>query len=94
MAAEKTAPVFGESTKQSDMATISRPLHTGITAVDSLTPIGKGQNMLVVGGLDLGRRELAMDAVVHQVLTLRGGWGAEVRVPCFCLSSVFGRTLL
>lgn len=58
--------LFGESTKQAAMATISQPLHTGVTAVDALTPIGRGQNMLLVASKDLGRQELALDAAVHQ----------------------------
>jgi len=63
---EKKLPVFGAPVLQGDMATISKPLHTGITAVDALTPIGRGQNMLLVGPLTCGRRELAHDTVVHQ----------------------------
>jgi len=79
--AEESAHLFGQSTKQSDMATISKPLHTGITAVDSLTPIGKGQNMLVVGSLALGRRQLAIDAAVHQ---------AKEGVACVYVSTTGG----
>jgi len=48
-------PMFGLPTSQASMATISKPLHTGITAIDSLTPIGRGQNMLLVGPLSCGR---------------------------------------
>jgi F0F1-type ATP synthase alpha subunit len=58
--------MFGTPTLQRDMATISKPLHTGITSVDALTPIGRGQNMLVVGTLDGGRKALAIDAVCNQ----------------------------
>ena len=62
----KECPIFGVSTQMADMATISRPMHTGITAVDALTPIGKGQNMLIVGSEALGRRKAALDAAITQ----------------------------
>lgn len=58
--------LFGEATLLADMATISRPMHTGVTSVDALTPIGKGQNMLIVGSEALGRRKLALDAAATQ----------------------------
>ena len=65
-AASQERPIFGVGTQLADMATISRPMHTGITAVDALTPIGKGQNMLIVGSEPLGRRRLALDSAITQ----------------------------
>lgn len=62
----KMLPMFGKPTLQANMATISKPLHTGVTAIDALTPIGRGQNMLIVGPLHCGRRDLAIDAVCNQ----------------------------
>ncbi|KAL3782361.1 hypothetical protein ACHAW5_000901 [Stephanodiscus triporus] len=55
-------PIFMPTPKISDIGLIDSPLVTGITAIDALTPIGKGQNMLVIGveededeGRDIGR---------------------------------------
>ncbi|KAL7546416.1 hypothetical protein ACHAWF_009757 [Thalassiosira exigua] len=42
-------PVFVPIPKISDIGLIDSPLVTGISAIDALTPIGRGQNMLVVG---------------------------------------------
>ena len=42
-------PIFVSIPKISDIGLIDSPLVTGITAIDALTPIGKGQNMLVIG---------------------------------------------
>ncbi|KAL7534539.1 hypothetical protein ACHAXR_005936 [Thalassiosira sp. AJA248-18] len=42
-------PLFVPIPKISDIGLIDSPLVTGITAIDALTPIGKGQNMLVIG---------------------------------------------
>ena len=42
-------PIFVPIPKISDIGLIDSPLITGITAIDALTPIGKGQNMLIIG---------------------------------------------
>ncbi len=42
-------PIFMPIPKISDIGLIDSPLVSGITAIDSLTPIGKGQNMLMIG---------------------------------------------
>ena len=45
-------PIFVPIPKISDIGLIDSPLVSGITAIDALTPIGKGQNMLVIGNAD------------------------------------------
>jgi F-type H+-transporting ATPase subunit alpha len=45
----KLRPIFVPIPKISDIGLIDSPLITGITAIDALTPIGKGQNMLIIG---------------------------------------------
>ncbi len=45
---------------------VHEPLLTGIKAVDTLVPIGKGQRQLLIGDSGLGRSALAIDAVVNQ----------------------------
>lgn len=47
-----TRPIFMPIPKISDIGLIDSPLVSGITAIDALTPIGKGQNMLVIGDAD------------------------------------------
>jgi len=64
--ASQERSLFGIATLLADMATISRPMHTGVTAVDALTPIGKGQNMLIVGSETLGRRKVGLDTAITQ----------------------------
>ena len=46
---ETLRPIFVPIPKISEIGLINTPLVTGITAIDALTPIGKGQNMLVIG---------------------------------------------
>lgn len=48
-AASSSRPIFVPIPKISDIGLINTPLVTGITAIDALTPIGRGQNMLVIG---------------------------------------------
>lgn len=52
---------------------ITRSLHTGVTAVDVLTPVGRGQCMLLVGERGSGKTALALDTLAAQ---------AHTGVPC------------
>ena len=65
LTARATRAIFSPSTLQSDLATISKPLHTGFTAIDALTPIGRGQNMLLIGSENLGRQEIVIDTILN-----------------------------
>ncbi len=49
-----------------DRASVSRPLHTGIKAVDALVPIGRGQRELIIGDRQTGKTSLAIDAILNQ----------------------------
>ena len=45
---------------------VNEPLETGILAVDSMLPIGKGQRELVVGDRQTGKTTIAIDAILNQ----------------------------
>jgi len=45
---------------------VSRPLQTGIKAVDSLLPIGRGQRELIIGDRQTGKTALAVDSILNQ----------------------------
>lgn len=45
---------------------INESLETGITAIDSLIPIGKGQRELIIGNRSTGKTTLVLDAIIHQ----------------------------
>lgn len=45
---------------------VNRPLYTGIKAVDTLIPIGRGQRQLIIGDLGTGKSSLALDCVIAQ----------------------------
>ena len=49
-----------------DRASVSQPLHTGLKAIDTLVPIGKGQRELVIGDRQTGKSALAIDTIINQ----------------------------
>ncbi|MCO4847169.1 MAG: F0F1 ATP synthase subunit alpha [Yoonia sp.] len=67
--AETTRPVEAEAPKILERQAISRPLATGIKAVDAAVPIGLGQRQLVIGDRQTGKTSLAVDAILSQKTT-------------------------
>lgn len=57
---EKVAP--GVITRKS----VHQPLQTGIKAIDSLIPIGKGQRELIIGDRGTGKTAIAIDTIINQ----------------------------
>jgi F-type H+-transporting ATPase subunit alpha len=57
---EKVAP--GVITRKS----VSVPMHTGIKAIDSLIPIGRGQRELIIGDRQTGKTAIAIDTIINQ----------------------------
>src|SRR5262249_9883666 len=45
---------------------VDQPLQTGIKAIDSMTPIGRGQRELIIGDRKTGKTAIAVDAIVNQ----------------------------
>ena len=57
---ESPAPAIWQRTK------VDAPLETGIKAIDSIVPIGKGQRELIIGDRQTGKTALAIDAIINQ----------------------------
>ena len=49
-----------------DRAPVKRPLETGILAIDSMIPIGRGQRELLIGDRQTGKTEIAIDTIINQ----------------------------
>ncbi|WP_369293252.1 F0F1 ATP synthase subunit alpha [Clostridium boliviensis] len=49
-----------------DRKSVSVPLETGILAIDSMFPIGRGQRELIIGDRQTGKTSLAVDAILNQ----------------------------
>src|SRR6188472_1237289 len=45
---------------------VSEPLATGIKAIDSMTPIGRGQRQLIIGDRATGKTTIAIDTIINQ----------------------------
>ncbi|MBA3869703.1 MAG: F0F1 ATP synthase subunit alpha [Anaerolineae bacterium] len=45
---------------------VGRPLQTGLIAIDSMTPIGRGQRQLIIGDRQTGKTAIAIDAILNQ----------------------------
>jgi F-type H+-transporting ATPase subunit alpha len=60
MPVEKIAP--GIITRKS----VDRPLQTGIKAIDSMIPIGRGQRELIIGDRQTGKTTIALDTIINQ----------------------------
>jgi len=64
--AEAMRPVEAEAPKILDRTAVSRPLATGIKAIDAAVPIGLGQRQLVIGDRQTGKTSLVVDAILNQ----------------------------
>jgi F-type H+-transporting ATPase subunit alpha len=55
-----------------DRQPVKEPLQTGITAIDAMTPIGRGQRELIIGDRQTGKTAIAIDAIIAQ----RDNWAS------------------
>ena len=49
-----------------DRSPVNTPLQTGITAIDAMTPIGRGQRELIIGDRQTGKTAIAIDTIINQ----------------------------
>jgi F0F1-type ATP synthase alpha subunit len=66
-------PIFAPIPKVSQIALINHPMLTGITMIDALAPIGRGQNMLLIGSNVDEMRLIARNFISTQVKLAPGG---------------------
>lgn len=62
----KTRPIETQAPSIVDRSPVNQPLHTGITAIDALTPIGRGQRELIIGDRQTGKTAIAIDTIINQ----------------------------
>ncbi len=62
----KTRPVERVAPGIISRKSVSEPLQTGITAIDALTPIGRGQRELIIGDRQTGKTAIAIDTIINQ----------------------------
>jgi F-type H+-transporting ATPase subunit alpha len=49
-----------------DRKSVHEPMYTGIKAIDSMTPVGRGQRELIIGDRQIGKTAIAVDAIINQ----------------------------
>src|SRR5512147_650951 len=57
---------------------VKEPLQTGLKAIDSMIPIGRGQRELIIGDRGIGKTALAIDTIINQ----KQNWGTPDAVVC------------
>ena len=66
IAATATRPIESEAPGIIERKSVSVPLQTGIKAIDSMIPIGRGQRELIIGDRQTGKTEIALDTIINQ----------------------------
>ena len=63
---DKTRPIERVAPGIVARKSVHQPLQTGLTAIDALTPIGRGQRELIIGDRQTGKTALAIDTIINQ----------------------------
>jgi len=66
IATAQTRPIESEAPGIIERKSVSVPLQTGIKAIDSMIPIGRGQRELIIGDRQTGKTEIALDTIINQ----------------------------
>ncbi|MBE7012092.1 MAG: F0F1 ATP synthase subunit alpha [Ruminococcaceae bacterium] len=66
IAYKETRPVESEAPGIIERKGVSVPLQTGIKAIDSMIPIGRGQRELIIGDRQTGKTEIVIDTIINQ----------------------------
>ena len=66
IATSETLPIERESPPIMHRAPVDTPLQTGLKAIDSFTPIGRGQRELILGDRQTGKTAIALDTIINQ----------------------------
>lgn len=63
---DKKYPIERPAYEVLDRGPVNTPLETGITFIDALIPVGKGQRELIIGDRQTGKTSIAIDAILNQ----------------------------
>lgn len=64
---------------------VNQPLQTGIKAIDSMIPIGRGQRELIIGDRQIGKTAIAIDTIINQRANYEAG------KPVYCIYVAIGQ---
>lgn len=63
---DKFRPIENNAPGVVDRKKVTQPLQTGIIAIDSMIPIGRGQRELIIGDRQTGKTAIAIDTIINQ----------------------------
>jgi len=81
----KSLPVERKALGVMARSPVNEPLQTGIKAIDSMVPIGRGQRELIIGDRQTGKTAVAIDAIINQKNIQNSG------SPVFCVYVAIGQ---
>ncbi|HEY4754691.1 MAG TPA: F0F1 ATP synthase subunit alpha [Ignavibacteriaceae bacterium] len=70
---------------------VKEPIQTGITAVDAMIPIGRGQRELIIGDRQTGKTAVAIDAIINQKYTHTAEAKSLGIKPVYCVYVAIGQ---
>ncbi len=75
-------PIEGQSPSVPERQPVTEPLQTGIKAIDSMIPIGRGQRELIIGDRATGKTAICIDTILNQKSTGGGDPNNKDQVIC------------
>lgn len=82
---DKTFPIERKALGVMARQPVKEPLQTGLKAVDSMIPIGRGQRELIIGDRQTGKTAIAIDTIINQKYT------HETDKPVYCFYVAIGQ---
>ena len=82
---EQSMPIERKAPDVISRLPVKKPLQTGLKAIDSMTPIGRGQRELIIGDRQTGKTAIALDAIINQKAT------HKTDSPVYCIYVAIGQ---
>jgi F-type H+-transporting ATPase subunit alpha len=89
--ATQTYPIERKAPGVISRQPVKEPLQTGIKAIDSLIPIGRGQRELIIGDRQTGKTTVAIDTIISQKYTHSEDAKKNGIAPVFCIYVAIGQ---
>ncbi len=82
---DKSLPIERKALGVMQRQPVKEPLQTGLKAIDSMIPIGRGQRELIIGDRQTGKTAIALDTIINQKYT------HNTDRPVFCIYVAIGQ---
>jgi F-type H+-transporting ATPase subunit alpha len=82
---EKYMPIERKALGVTARQPVKEPLQTGITAIDAMIPIGRGQRELIIGDRQTGKTAIALDTIINQKYTHTEDAKKHGVEPVYCI---------